>query len=406
MEKGKEKEKEKFKPINILPYLDAFLFFSNDESLKNQFKTIFINDPKDFSNYIKYIKYNLILIKNDDTEQKKEEKKIFQKYPNKAFDFLLDIFHKLFQDNQYDKKTNFINMNRDTAYNNFKNYAENNTSFISENFFGIKSIKKTCPDCKVTFYNFKYLKTIPIRVEDNKDKNELDLEKCIKKIQKTFIKEENCAICESKNMEIQIKIEEYPKIIILILYGQENYKIKKNFKQGDYELVALEYIKTKSIFDKLIGTCINNKNYCLIYDQEINHDIFESTYPIVLFYKKRQQMIILGKDSIASYETYNNTSKDSINNIVNMKDIDIKIPDEKKNIDITITFKFETNDKKIKIKTKNYEKFENIIKELKKQNEIKDLDNNKIFFNNEKINMDKTPKDYNISDNSYFLIKN
>ena len=80
MEKGKEKEKEKFKPINILPYLDAFLFFSNDESLKNQFKTIFINDPRDFSNYIKYIKYNLILIKNDDTEQKKEEKNKFYKY--------------------------------------------------------------------------------------------------------------------------------------------------------------------------------------------------------------------------------------------------------------------------------------------------------------------------------------
>ena len=251
----------------------------------------------------------------------------------------------------------------------------------------------------------RYLKTIPIRVENNKDKYELDLEKCIKKIQTAFIKEENCTICESKNMEIQIKIEKYPKIIILILYGQENYKIKKNFKKGDYELVALEYIKTKSIFDKLIGSCINNKNYFLIYDQEINHDIFESTYPIVLFYKKRQQMIILGKDSIASYETYNNTSKDSINNIVNMKDIEIKIPDEKKSIDITITFKFETNDKKIKIKTKNCEKFENVIKELKKQNNIKELDNNKIFFNNEKINMDKTPKDYNISDNSYFLIK-
>ena len=70
-------------------------------------------------------------------------------------------------------------------------------------------------------------------------------------------------------------------------------------------MIALEYTKQKSFFDMIFDICISTKNYHLVCLPEINYDNFEINCPLVLFYKKREQMLILrkdSKDSIISYE--------------------------------------------------------------------------------------------------------
>lgn len=50
------------------------------------------------------------------------------------------------------KSTEF---NKDNAYNTFKKFLDTDKSYISENFYGIKSIEKKCQECKMSqyFYN-------------------------------------------------------------------------------------------------------------------------------------------------------------------------------------------------------------------------------------------------------------
>ena len=86
-------ENEELYDIN--PYLDAFHFFINNESINEKFINIYNNSG--ISNgyvqqFIKDIIIPNIIINKGDTEQINQQKLIFAKKPEKIFNFLLNEF--------------------------------------------------------------------------------------------------------------------------------------------------------------------------------------------------------------------------------------------------------------------------------------------------------------------------
>lgn len=406
--------------IDIMPYTDSFLFFLNYEPMNSKYKTNFnrfMNDDNFLSDFL-YKFSRKIIVDESDNEEIKQKKLIFQKSPQKAFNILLSELHKMYigkEVNNYKTKT--AENNKENAYLLFKKYIEQDKSFISENFYGIKSIEKKCKICKNTNYIYKYLKTIPITIKNITEETRIDFEKCIKQIQKKFTMKEFCPFCADKeNLEIKIKIEKYPKLLIFVLFGNEKYvkfKIKNSIKNGEYELIAAEIKNQKNICDYFSPFINGKKNYQFIYNEPVNEEIFVDNIPIVLFYKKRAQMLFekeTGPDSRDSFvssdkatENYEviNSEDIKINKCVeksgNLKEKEIEKEKERGKVDISLNFRFEKTEKNYSIDTNNLETFKNIIKNLKnKYKDINDIGEDKIIFNNKVIIMDKTPKDYNM----------
>ena len=73
------------------------------------------------------------------------------------------------------------------------------------------------------FYNStQYLKTIPLNIKELNEENEIDLEKCLKKIENPFCIDGFCSMCSSKKMlEVKIKLDKFPKIIILVFMAMK-----------------------------------------------------------------------------------------------------------------------------------------------------------------------------------------
>lgn len=408
--------------IDIMPYTDSFLFFLNYEPMNSKYKTNFnrfMNDDNFLSDFL--YKFNRkIIVDESDNEEIKQKKLIFQKSPQKAFNILLSELHKMYigkEINNYKTKT--AEKNKENAYLLFKKYIEQDKSFISENFYGIKSIEKKCKICKNTNYIYKYLKTIPITIKNITEETRIDFEKCIKQIQKKFTMKEFCPFCADKeNLEIKIKIEKYPKLLIFVLFGNEKYvkfKIKNSIKNGEYELIAAEIKNQKNICDYFSPFINGKKNYQFIYNEPVNEEIFENNIPIVLFYKKRGQMLFekeTGPDSKDSFCASDKTTENY--DMINSEDVKInkclekesnllkengieKEKNQKGKYDINLNFKFEKSEKKYSMDVNSLENFENIIKNLKSNyKELNDISDDKIIFNNKKIVMDKTPKDYNM----------
>jgi hypothetical protein len=418
---------------DIRPYLDAFSFFLSYEPLNVKFKNNLssIQDGTDIinsflPNFIKEIQTHCEINPYSDTEEIKKQKLIFQTNPHKAFDYLLNELHKIYlgKETTFDKIQS-AEINKENALVLFKKYMAQDKSYISENFYGVKLIEKSCPDCNMRNYLYKYLKTIPIKIMDINEENELDLEKCIKRIQNKFIKEGFCSTCsKQKNLEYKIKITKYPKILIFVLYGNEKYvqfKIKNSIKHGEFELIGAEIKNKKNILDLFNLFCFKNNDYKFIYNEPINEDIFKGNIPVVLFYKKRAQMLFeieTGGESNDSICSSDKTGDDL--EIMDKEGILVKslkgnknknklpLVKEKNNYDgkadIIIYFKFEKSKKEYNIETNNYETFENIIKKLQDKYELNDIDNDKIKFNGKKIKMDKNQKDYNMNNKITIII--
>ena len=201
---------------NIEPYLHSFSFFSSNDSLKKKYDEIYNKNPNkiELSDFIEDIKNNDILQNN-----------ILKNNPQKAFDYFLGELHKKFkneEDNEEEKENQnkAAEINEENAFLLFKNLMDKDKSFISENFFGMKLIIKTCQTCNMSQYNFKYLKTIKINIIDIDEDDVLDLEKIFKTLPSNKInKNAFCPICSSnQNLEISFEITKCPKIIIFINY--------------------------------------------------------------------------------------------------------------------------------------------------------------------------------------------
>ena len=419
---------------DIRPYMDAFSFFLIYEPLSAKYINNFISTQDGTSivnnflpNCIQEIKTHCEINEYSDTDEIKKQKLIFHKNPHKAFDYLLSQLHQIY----LGKETTFYKIksaeiNKDNALKLFKKFMAQDKSYISENFYGIKLIEKYCKECNMTYYLNKYLKTIPIKISDINEENELDFEKCIKRIQAKFIMEGFCPTCsKTQKLEVKIKIIKYPKILIFVLYGNEKYvqfKIKNSIKHGEYELIGAEIKSKKNILDLFNLFCFKNNDYKFIYNEPINEDIFKGNIPVVLFYKKRAQMLFEIETGEGSSDSFYSSDKTADFSEIKSEGDDIRIKNLKgnkkqnnlpkvkeKKIDdeeeeIIINFKFEKSEKENNIETNNCQTFENIIKELKDKNELNDIDNDKILFNQEKIKMNKTPKDYNMKNKDTIII--
>ena len=418
------KNSEKY---DINPYLESFSFFKDNAQLKQKFLNLnssVQNDKltEDFcSNYIQEFIHNIKLNIIESSEKDKQIN-IFQTKPKIIFDCLLNELHKIFGGKEiYATKIKSKELNRENANNIFKKFKENDKSYISDNFFGVKLIEKKCNECNMTQYTYKYLKTIPIKVSDIKDDTILDIEKYLKKIQRKFPSEDFCTMCSSKReLNVRIKIVNFPKILILVFYGKAKFKIKNTIKHGEYELIAAE-IKNKNNFIDIINYFgLNYKNYQYV-NKETNKEIedsLEEEIPVVLFYKRREQMILdddsgnSSKDSFCTSDksTENNDTQDiEINN--NHKKSSPKIKEKNNNIktkkNINLIFKLSKSEKEYNIKVSNCYSFSKITEDLKKQYKDFDknkIDLNKIMFNNQQISMNKNPVDYNMKEGNKIMI--
>jgi hypothetical protein len=418
------KNSEKY---DINPYLESFSFFKDNAQLKQKFLNLngSVQNNKlteDFySNYIQEFIHNIKLNIIESSEKDKQIN-IFQTKPKIIFDCLLNELHKIFGGKEiYATKIKSKELNKENANNIFKKFKENDKSYISDNFFGVKLIEKKCNECNMTQYTYKYLKTIPIKVSDIKDDTILDIEKYLKKIQRKFPSEDFCTMCSSKRkLNVRIKIVNFPKILILVFYGKAKFKIKNTIKHGEYELIAAE-IKNKNNFIDIINYFgLNYKNYQYV-NKETNKEIedsLEEEIPVVLFYKRREQMILdddsgnSSKDSFCTSDksTENNDTQDiEINN--NHKKSSPKIKEKNNNIktkkNINLIFKLSKSEKEYNIKVSNCHSFSKITEDLKKQYKDFDknkIDLNKIMFNNKQISMNKNPVDYNIKEGNKIMI--
>ena len=149
---------------DIRPYLDAFSFFLSYEPLNVKFKNNLssIQDGTDIinnflPNFIKEIQTHCEINPYSDTEEIKKQKLIFQTNPHKAFDYLLNELHKIYlgKETTFDKIQS-AEINKENALVLFKKYMAQDKSYISENFYGVKLIEKSCPDCNMRNYLYKY----------------------------------------------------------------------------------------------------------------------------------------------------------------------------------------------------------------------------------------------------------
>ena len=410
---------------NIEPYLHSFSFFSSNDSLKKKYDEIYNQNPNkiELSDFIEDIKNNDILQNN-----------ILKNNPQKAFDYFLGELHKKFkneEDNEEEKENQnkAAEINEENAFLLFKNFMDRDKSFISENFFGMKLITKTCQTCNMSQYNFKYLKTIKINIIDINEEDVLDIEKIFKTLPSNKInKNAFCPICSSnQNLEISFEITKCPKIIIFILPEEKNlkFRIQKQIGKEKYNLIAAETKKKKSIFDIFKIICSKNKNYRLIKGNQINEEIFSEEIPLVLFYQKKENEVKPIPNKIADL-------KDSFfsNREVEIKENSNDINSEEKKLDfnneclidlskkdegslnneekmITLFFNMEKGGKGMYIDTNYNNTFSNMIKDLQTRYELEEeIDENKLFFNGINIDPSKSPKDYNIPNESHLLIKN
>ena len=418
------KNSEKY---DINPYLESFSFFKDNAQLKQKFLNLNSSVQNDkltedfYSNFIQEFIHNIKLNIIESSEKDKQIN-IFQTKPKIIFDCLLNELHKIFGGKEiYATKIKSKELNKENANNIFKKFKENDKSYISDNFFGVKLIEKKCNECNMTQYTYKYLKTIPIKVSDIKDDTILDIEKYLKKIQRKFPSEDFCTMCSSKRkLNVRIKIVNFPKILILVFYGKAKFKIKNTIKHGEYELIAAE-IKNKNNFIDIINYFgLNYKNYQYV-NKETNKEIedsLEEEIPVVLFYKRREQMILdddsgnSSKDSFCTSDksTENNDTQDiEINN--NHKKSSPKIKEKNNNIktkkNINLIFKLSKSEKEYNIKVSNCYSFSKITEDLKKQYKDFDknkIDLNKIMFNNKQISMNKNPVDYNMKEGNKIMI--
>ena len=292
----KSKTNDNNEIIDINPYMDAFEFFSLYKPLESEYnkiknKSINNNDSTSFRNSLslsKYIEEFIDKFKVDNSE-------IYKKNPDKVFNFFLDELHSKFKNNENEENDVLsAQINRENALNLFNNFKNKDKSFISENFFGIKSIEKSCLECKMTLYLFKYLKSIPIKISGKNEIEELDIDYHLKKMQSKFGKEEFCQICSKKTkQEIKVGIEKSPKTMIIVFLSQEfdSFKFKKNIMKNTYELIAAEIMKTKKLeeYFYFFSFCGSKKKYEFVNHKDIKK-LFDNDVdrPYVLFYKKNE----------------------------------------------------------------------------------------------------------------------
>jgi hypothetical protein len=260
--------------------------------------------------------------------------------PKNIFNFILENIHnenkRPIENQNYNNQMN--SGRRDIILQNFlqQKFNPENTSNISNNFFGIEEISKCCSNCKNFCFKYEIFKYIEFdikeannsmiyKLNDLLDKNE-DYIRILKNNQKkkieltdcfdsyiNYIKDKKSFICnkcsyENKESNNSHKLLKLPNVLCIIINKEENYNINVTYPENlnirkyiesfvenkEYTLIGVilysftnhKYIaKFKSRIDK--NWYLYNKNDKIIkYNDDISNFEEETFFPYMLFYQK------------------------------------------------------------------------------------------------------------------------
>ena len=431
------------------PYLKALTIFTKINKISNNFSKIYKYNnknqelPQEFKSLEKFIDYFIeekILINEKDNLEKEREKEYIQKYPQKIFTFFLNELHKIFKNNHEENiMIQSVEYDRERALGYFKEFRTRDESIISELFFGTKLITKYCKKCQMTQYICKYLRFIPLYI--NNINEDFNLKNVYNSLQREFNIRGFCEMCsDERDLKVKIEIKEKPKILIFIIINYQNginMKFPYTFQER-YELICAETLESKncilSCFNKI---CKKNNKYYKIsynyskylnnYENYLNENNLPKGNPYVLFYERiydyqennniNDKMTEIDNNDFKSSQYLNNSNKNfNINNNFNIDEKNnfnnIKEKYGGKNSDesfisegkeICLYFKFKENEKELFIDIKDNQIFNEIIEQFKNKYKLNDDENNKnkIYYKKKKINCQKTPKQLGLKDGAY-----
>lgn len=416
---------------NINPYLEALNFFTQKDEISNNFSKVYADRNKNpkfpnnfdsLKDFIIYFQKKCIKINEKDNPLEKRDKANFIKSPEKIFYSFLDELHKLFRTNiegeekKENNKIKAIEYDSDNAYNSFKEFCERDRSLISDLFFGIKLIKKTCKNCSMTQYKFRYIKAIPLNIQ-NITKN-VKLELLIPSLEKCFEIEDFCQMCSNRQtLKVVVNIIKVPENLILIITNNQK-KLKIKFENNlsihkkKYSLTSVSIFSNPGILD-YIFKC--GKMQCKTYYKESTDTKWKTPkgIPYVLFYKKMEddgenEKYILD-NFYCNTETLipeDNDKEINQNNNIELKDTNLNYEDFDSNEklrgqnEICLYFTFKNNNKQIYLDTDDGLEFYKIIEKLKEKYNLdyEDINEQKVHYKGKKIDCLKCPRKLGLSD--------
>jgi len=248
-----------------------------------------------------------------------------------------DIFDKLDSEINPNNKNIPINfqMNQPDqikAENNFKSIHKN-PSFIENLCFITFQKKIFCEKCKSTKYQYYYNNYFTIDLNEKENNNQKSLKDILLGVKNTF---EKCNDCNNDKCKTEIKVDEFPPILIVIIKGNNNEKLtlKNNFimyrdnYKSFYKLSCCVEENTNNFF-------YSQKENWLKFDININDEekmaqkSIEEVKPSILFFnsqfkeprlKNITQMNQINNNKIP-IQNLNSNNNNLFNNNMNMNHI-------------------------------------------------------------------------------------
>ena len=273
-----------------------------------------------------------------------------QKYENLGFskDFILFILEKLHNELKiFTNNINLIEMNqpinkydRINSFNHFKNEFQDESSIISEIFFGILETNSVCLNCQNTYnlqgnnpqitYNYQTFNCILFNLDEVRASNPylsnfqieankiISLDDCFCHFQKTEIVKNDtnnlCNVCKQKgDILYTTNIYSSPNVLILIILREKNnlsnikldftetLDITKYVLQKEGKLIYNLYGVISQVIENnnspyYIASCKNSSDqkWYRFYDDKIssitdvNIEVISYGKPCILFYKKNK----------------------------------------------------------------------------------------------------------------------
>ena len=429
---------------NIAPYLEALSFFDYIQEIRDK-----------FSNE----KYKSIDFFKEKLSSK--QKYDFESSPQKIFYFFLDELHKLFKvNNEENKGIKAVEYNKEAAIQNFNDFRKNDITIINDLFFGNKLIIKNCRTCNMTQYDCKYLKVIPLNIKNLS--GQLYLEELISSISNNYSKNLFCQMCSdtkefllrtNPNLNPNFNLNFRPKILIIVIFNYQpktRVDIPSKILNNSYKLISaeIEYYN-KSLFSYASNCCKIKKCHKLFYIKKsskihyykkqkvlINNKLPKGN-PYVLFYEKvsnyseeanetdiNQTQNDKTNSNINSEKNYNNcqlelNNKNPIGNKLinptnslarNIRSIELQSdPNSRDKLasnikKITLIFQFE-NEKELYLDIEDCLPFRNIIAKLVDEYKLdkNEINENQLYYCNNKIKYNETPKDLGINEEKAYI---
>ena len=209
------------------PYFKAILL------ALNQFEnfTKIIRDFTNLNSNYKLTKHFSVLLENISNNKSVDNINVSNYISSISTGKYENIFSEIFKklDNEFNKNKSQQNNNvqfDEMRARQFFRMEHNNPSIFENLFYIIVQKKIYCEKCNTTMYEFEYNDFLLVELNEQ-DNNDMMFDK----LSEIKYKNEVCKKC-GNNCKIEIKIEEIPQILIVIIKrkNNENFTTKNNFK--------------------------------------------------------------------------------------------------------------------------------------------------------------------------------